>query len=148
MARILVTGSTGCIGSAAVDWLVADGVEEVVGVNRSNPPAETSHPHLRFLQGNISDDNRLREVLREVRPTHVLHLAALQTPECRDHPMLGLEVNLVGTSNLFRACAELYSPLERFVFASSGAVYGPRSLYGLEGVLPDDPYQPFSLYGY
>lgn len=148
MARILVTGSTGCIGSAAVDWLLTDGVEEVVGLNRSDPPAETNEPNLRFLQGDIAEDSRLREVLREVRPTHVLHLAALQTPECRDYPMRGLEVNLVGTANLFRACEELDPPLERFVFASSGAVYGPRSLYGPEGVLPDDPLQPFSLYGY
>jgi nucleoside-diphosphate-sugar epimerase len=63
--------------------------------------------------------------------------------------MRGLEVNLVGTANLFRACSEeLKKPLERFVFASSGAVYGPRSLYGPKGVCPEDPYQPFNLYGY
>ena len=63
MARILVTGSTGCIGSAAVDWLLTDGVEEVVGLNRSDPPAETNEPNLRFLQGDIAEDSRLREVL-------------------------------------------------------------------------------------
>jgi len=63
--------------------------------------------------------------------------------------MRGLEVNLVGTANLLRACSEeLKKPLERFVFASSGAVYGPRSLYGPKGVRPEDPYQPFNLYGY
>jgi nucleoside-diphosphate-sugar epimerase len=39
-------------------------------------------------------------------------------------------------------------PLERFVFASSSAVNGPRALYGEEGVRPEDPLQPFNLYGY
>ena len=148
MARILVTGSTGCIGSSTVDWLLADGVGEIVGLNRGVPSSESADSRLRHLQGDVTDGDCLRETLREVRPTHVLHLAALQSPECRDHPMRGLDVNLVGTANLFRACAELDSPLERFVFASSGGVYGPRSLYGPEGVLPDAPYQPFNLYGF
>ena len=148
MSRILVTGATGCIGSAAVDWLLADGVERVFALSRSAPAPQGRFPQVDFLPGDVADESRLHEVLREVRPTHVLHLAALQTPDCRDHPMRGLEVNLLGTANLLKLCAELEHPLQRFVFASSGAVYGPRALYGQEGVMPDDPYKPFSLYGY
>jgi|TARA_B110000495_G_scaffold169636_1_gene157058 nucleoside-diphosphate-sugar epimerase len=150
MARVLVTGSRGCIGATAVDWLLEEGAEEVIGFNRSKPSFhEAQESRLSFVTGDISDFSRLREVVRELQPSHVLHLAALQTPDCRDYPMRGLEVNLVGTANLFRACSEeLKKPLERFVFASSGAVYGPRSLYGPKGVCPEDPYQPFNLYGY
>lgn len=150
MARVLVTGSGGCIGSAAVDWLLEEGAEEVIGFNRSHPPSvEDRNPRLSFVTGDVADFSRLREVVGELQPSHVLHLAALQTPDCRDYPMRGMEVNLVGTANLFRACSEeLKKPLERFVFASSGAVYGPRSLYGPKGVRPEDPYQPFNLYGY
>jgi nucleoside-diphosphate-sugar epimerase len=59
-----------------------------------------------------------------------------------------MEVNLVGTVNLCRACASLEKPLERFVFASSGGVFGPRSNYGDAGVEANDPYLPHSLYGY
>lgn len=150
MARVLVTGSGGCIGSAAVDWLLEEGAEEVIGFNRSHHPSvEDRNPRLSFVTGDVADFSRLREVVGELQPSHVLHLAALQTPDCRDYPMRGMEVNLVGTANLFRACSEeLKKPLERFVFASSGAVYGPRSLYGPKGVRPEDPYQPFNLYGY
>jgi len=150
MARVLVTGSGGCIGSAAVDWLLEEGAEEVIGFNRSQlPSVEDRNPRLSCVTGDVADLSRLREVVGELQPSHVLHLAALQTPDCRDYPMRGLEVNLVGTANLFRACSEeLKKPLERFVFASSGAVYGPRSLYGPKGVRPEDPYQPFNLYGY
>ena len=151
MARVLVTGSGGCIGSAAVDWLLEEGAEEVIGFNRSQQLSSVAdqNPRLSFVTGDVADFSRLREVVGELQPSHVLHLAALQTPDCRDYPMRGLEVNLVGTANLFRACSEgLKKPLERFVFASSGAVYGPRSLYGSNGVCPEDPYQPFNLYGY
>jgi len=145
--RVLVTGSTGCIGSATVNWLLDNGVDEVVGFNRSDPGPTKDSRH-RNLQGDVTDQAALQEVLRQLCPSHVIHLAALQTPECRDHPFRGMEVNLVGTVNLCRACASLDKPLERFVFASSGGVFGPRSTYGSAGVQPNDPYLPHSLYGY
>ncbi len=145
--RVLVTGSTGCIGSATVKWLLAHAVDEVIGLNRSEPEPADDARH-RNIQCDVTDAKALREALAELRPSHLVHLAALQTPECREHPMRGLEVNLVGTINLFRACVSLEQPLERFVFASSGGVFGPRSTYGENGVQADDPYLPHSLYGY
>jgi len=145
--RVLVTGSTGCIGDATVKWLLSNGADEVVGVNRSEPESTCDLSH-RVLQCDVANGEALTEIIHQVRPTHVVHLAALQTPECRDHPMAGLEVNLVGTANLCKACASLGKPLNRFVFASSGGVFGPRSLYGDSGVQANDPYLPHSLYGY
>jgi len=144
--RVLVTGSTGCIGSHAVRILLDEGAE-VFGFNRSAPedPPSENYTH---LTGDLSDPESVAQAVQEVQPTRVLHLGALQTPDCRDYPMRGLEVNLLGTAYLFKACGELDQPLERFVFASSSAVNGPRSLYGPEGVRPEDPYQPFNLYGY
>ena len=62
--------------------------------------------------------------------------------------MKGLDINVIGTAHLFKACTKLRRPLERFVFASSSAVNGARSLYGREGVRPEDAYHPFNLYGY
>ena len=144
--RVLVTGSTGCIGSHAVRILLDEGAE-VYGFNRSVPedPPSGNHTH---LTGDLSDPESVSRAVKDVQPTRVLHLGALQTPDCRDYPMRGMEVNLLGTAYLFRACGELERPLDRLVFASSSAVNGPRSLYGPEGVRPEDPYQPFNLYGY
>ena len=145
--RVLVTGSSGCIGSATVSWLLENGTDEVIGLTRSEAGAPQDR-RIRNMKCDIADANALQEIVGELHPTHVIHLAALQTPDCRDHPMLGLEVNLVGTINLFKACASLTNVLERFVFASSGGVFGPRSMYGVDGVQPDDAYLPHSLYGY
>ena len=100
------------------------------------------------IAGDLSDPESIERVVEEVQPTHVIHLGALQTPDCRDYPMQGLDINVIGTAHLFQACSKLKSPLQRFVFASSSAVNGARSLYGPEGVRPEDPYHPFNLYGY
>lgn len=144
--RVLVTGSTGCIGSHAVRILLEEGAK-VFGFNRTAPEDPPSERY-KHLTGDLSDPESVSLAVKEVLPTRVLHLGALQTPDCRDYPMRGLEVNLLGSAYLFQACGELETRLDRFVFASSSAVNGPRSLYGPEGVRPEDPYQPFNLYGY
>ena len=146
--RILVTGSTGCIGSHAVDLLLGEGNSEVFGFNRSVPEGGSERDGYHLIAGDLSDPVSVEQAVLEVAPTHVIHLGALQTPDCRDFPMKGMEVNVLGTAHLFQSCTKLKHPPERFVFASSSAVNGARSLYGEEGVRPEDPYHPFNLYGY
>ena len=146
--RILITGSTGCIGTHAVDLLLSEGAGEVFGFNRTNPVGGEEKAGFHFIGGDLSDAQSIERAIKEIEPTHVIHLGALQTPDCRDFPMKGLDINVLGTAYLLKACAQLNRPLERFVFASSSAVNGARSLYGEEGVRPEDPYHPFNLYGY
>ena len=143
--RVFVTGSTGCIGAHAVSILLGEGCR-VFGFNRK-PPVERLDGY-QHIGGDLSDKKSIESALQTAHPTHVLHLGALQTPDCRDYPIRGLDVNVLGTAFLFKACLELNLPLERFVFASSSAVNGPRALYSEEGVKPEDPLQPFNLYGY
>ena len=143
--RVFVTGSTGCIGAHAVSILLGEGCR-VFGFNRK-PPVERLDGY-QHIGGDLSDKKSIESALQTAHPTHVLHLGALQTPDCRDYPIRGLDVNVLGTAFLFKACLKLNLPLERFVFASSSAVNGPRALYGEEGVRPENPLQPFNLYGY
>ena len=121
--RVFVTGSTGCIGTHAVELIMEEGAE-VFGFNRSAPLDLSGNPLYHYIKGDLSDQQSLKAALEEARPTHVLHLGALQTPDCRDYPMRGMEVNLMGTALLFKACSDMQLPLERFVFASSSAVNG------------------------
>jgi nucleoside-diphosphate-sugar epimerase len=146
--RILITGSTGCIGSHTVDVLLAEGGSEVFGFNRTEPKNDSIKDGYHFITGDLSDCNSVERAVEQVQPTQVIHLGALQTPDCRDFPMQGMNINVLGTAHLFHACTKLKNPLERFIFASSSAVNGARSLYGPDGVRPEDPYHPFNLYGY
>lgn len=147
MKRIFITGSTGCIGTSTVNYLLSQGVERVYGFNRSAP----QHPvqdRFEVLVGDITDSNSLREALRSVQPDRIIHLAALQTPDCQASPFFGMNVNLVATANLLQIVAEECKGLERFVFASSAAVHGPRGLHPEGSVGPNALYAPPNLYGY
>ena len=147
MNKILVTGSTGCIGKATVDYLISQGIERVYGYNRSTPSGSLPEG-FQVVQGDISDTNRLRDVLRKIQPDVIIHLAALQTPDCQANPFLGMDINLVSTAHIFRAVAEEVKDLKRFVFASSAAVHGPRDLHPAGLVGPNALFAPPNLYGF
>jgi nucleoside-diphosphate-sugar epimerase len=48
-------------------------------------------------------------------------------PVCRENPILGARVNVIGTLSVFEAAAALKEQVERVVYASSAAVHGPPS---------------------
>jgi len=151
MSKILITGFSGCIGSATVDYLFSQGVEQVVGLSRTGVKdrlSEDAAGRIVVEQVDISDVIALEAMFKKYRPDAIVHLAALQTPDCQSHPFWGMDVNLSGTVNLFKAAALLGSDLQRLVFASSAAVYGPRAIYAGTTVSPSDPYAPVNLYGY
>jgi len=85
--RVLVTGSTGCIGSHAVRILLDEGAR-VFGFNRSMPEDALSENY-RHLTGDLSDPESVSLAVKEVQPTHVLHLGA-QTRSEEQNPIFEL----------------------------------------------------------
>jgi nucleoside-diphosphate-sugar epimerase len=106
----------------------------------------------RFIEGNVTDLNGLRRAVDRNGITHITHLAGLQVPTCRADPMLGATVNVVGTLAVFEAVRLAGPQIQRLVYASSSAVYGPPDMYypdGKSAPLPDDaPLAPSTHYGY
>lgn len=134
--RILVTGGYGCIGVQTVKWLLARTNAVVVVASRDVRVERTERlfegddvSRLKCVRLDVQSQRPLEEALGEHEITHVIHLAALQTPDCNAHRDLGLQINLAGTQNLIEAIKACRPELRRFVFASSIAVYGPRRSY-------------------
>jgi nucleoside-diphosphate-sugar epimerase len=153
-ARYLVTGAMGCLGAWTMRLLIESGAE-VIGADVSTEPrrlrlvaddALVSAAH--FVRLDITDREAVRDVVREERITHVIHLAALQAPFVRADPTLGATVNVVGTINVFEAVMAARDQVRSLVYASSSAVFGPADLYPGGLVTDDSPLSPSStLYG-
>ncbi len=153
-AVFLVTGGTGCIGAVTVRDLLAAGAARIVVASRAATPGllplwlpTPLDARITLVAADLEDAATIHRLVAEHRPTHVVHLGGLQSPDCDADPARGMAVNVGGTQALLEACERLASPLRRFVFASSAAVYGPRSLYPGPLVREHDPLQPPNRYG-
>jgi UDP-glucose 4-epimerase len=155
--RVLLTGGYGCIGSWIIRHLLDRGDQVWVYDLRQDTRRlrlllpEDRLADVPFVEGNVTDLNALRRAIDANRVTHVMHLAGLQVPTCRADPILGATVNVVGTLAVFEAVRLARPQVQRLVYASSAAVYGPPDLYyppGDSKPLPDDaPLIPSSHYG-
>jgi UDP-glucose 4-epimerase len=127
--RVLVTGGAGFIGSHLVKRLVRDDEDVTVLDNLSTGRRENleqllAEDHLRFVCGDIRDQETVRSCVKEA--DRVVHLAAIASvPYSIRKPAETHDVNVEGTLNVLRACDEY--DIAKLVYASSCAVYGePR----------------------
>ena len=153
--RVLLTGGYGCIGSWIVRNLLDRGDQVWVYDLKEDPRRlrlildPDRLPDVTFLQGDVTDLSHLRQAIDGNEVTHVIHLAGLQVPTCRADPILGAKVNVVGTLTVFEAVRLARPQVERLVYASSAAVFGPQDLYAnVPTPLADDaPLIPSTHYG-
>lgn len=73
--------------------------------------------HVMWEIGDITDFERLCEVVEQNDIYAIIHLAALQVPFVKANPILGTQVNIMGTTHIFEA-ARKYG-IDRIAFASS-----------------------------
>lgn len=141
--NVLLTGGYGCIGS----WIAKNLIERESRVwiydLKEDPKRmrlimdEAQIHQVTFVQGDVTDLPRLRDALHANGITHIVHLAGLQVPTCRADPILGAKVNVLGTLAVFEAVKQLHGQVQRLVYTSSAAVFGPPELYA-KGRLGDD----------
>ena len=143
--RSFVVGGAGFIGSHLVDRLVASGPVTVYD-NLTAGKREFIQEHLASGRVTLVHADALDlDKLKETMPGHdvVFHLAA--NPEARwglERTRLDLEQGTIATYNALESAR--LSGIRRFVFASSGTVYGNVAEACGEG---DLGHLPISLYG-
>jgi UDP-N-acetylglucosamine/UDP-N-acetyl-alpha-D-glucosaminouronate 4-epimerase len=145
MARVLVTGGAGFIGSHLVDALLARGDDVRVLDNFSTGDRRNLlhvAQHIEIVEGDLRSFER---VLTAVRGCEIVfHEAALPSvPRSIQDPLSSSEVNVTGTLNVLLAARD--AGVRRVVYASSSSVYG--STAPAEVKREDLPVAPLSPYG-
>ena len=138
----LITGAGGMMGSHLYDALRDQDVLPTF-YNSTLDKRETITQEMEML--DVLHYERVKQVLDEVKPSVIYHLAAQSRPDVSfTDPARTVQINVIGTTNLLQACAELgLKPL--FINASSSAVYGD-----IDWSTPPDensPCHPLSPYG-
>ncbi len=137
MPRVLVTGSSGFIGTHLVRGLVAEG-HAVFGLDIRDPA--TPVPGVQHHRADLLDAGHVRHVLAETAPEVVLHLAArTDLDETRD--LNGYAANFTGVEHLL-AAVQATPSVRRCIGTSS-------QLVCRVGYVPigDEDYCPSTLYG-
>ena len=123
MSKVLLTGSTGFIGSRLATCLRERGWEvwEMVRYISGGRYAYYDRPYRVFA--DLKDPEAIHQGVISIKPEVVIHLAAESAVSFSFlHPRDVLVTNLLGTVDLARAALEV--GVKHFIFASSSEVYG------------------------
>jgi CDP-paratose 2-epimerase len=138
MKSLLVTGSSGLIGSEVVthfsqaSWKV-HGVDNNMRADFFGPGGDTRWntqrlkneiPSFQHHELDIRDRSGVQALLKELRPSAIVHTAAQPSHDlAASRPFDDFDVNAVGTLNFLEA-ARLACPESPFVHMSTNKVYG------------------------
>lgn len=132
--KTLITGAAGFIGHALSQYLLENGVNEIVGIDNMNDyySVELKKSRLATLQGNagftfyeinIADHLSLNKIFEQQQFDFVVNLAAQAGVRYSiENASAYTESNLVGFSNILECCR--HHKIKHLIFASSSSVYG------------------------
>lgn len=143
MAKIVVTGGAGFIGSHIVEAFLKGGHQITVIDDLSSGSRDNLFPGVEFLELDIRSE-KTREALAKISPDVVVHTAAqMSVRKSMEDPTFDAQVNVVGLVNILQAFELKKLPF--FVFLSTGgAIYGEQETFPAR---EDHPLKPASIYG-
>ena len=151
MARLLITGALGFIGSPIAQLALEAGHEVAALDNLSTGRRENVPSAVRIFEVDLRDADAVNATFAAFKPELVSHQAAqASVPGSFKDPLTDAQVNVLGTLNLLEA-ARIHR-VERLVMASTGgAIYGeiPGGELGRVGgpLSPSTPYAVSKLAG-
>ncbi|MDD5071748.1 MAG: SDR family oxidoreductase [Patescibacteria group bacterium] len=145
MAKCLVTGGAGFIGSNLADALVERGDEVIIIDNLSAGKKENVNPGAKFHQLDIRNLEEIKPLFKGV--DYVFHLAAFPRvqPSIQD-PVTFNDININGTLNVLMAAKE--AGVKRVVYSASSSAYGDQEKMPLREDMTAKPLSPYALQKY
>lgn len=144
MAKVLVTGGAGFIGSHLVDRLIGDGHKVIILDNLSTGKRENLNPKAEFIECDVADYEAIAPHFAGVEAVfHVAALARIQ-PSIKN-PLPYQSANVTGTLNVLWASCK--AQVKKVIYSSTSSIYGdqPEAAYPLRENLTPDPHNPYTL---
>ncbi len=151
-ASVLITGGTGSLGKALINYLLKSSKvrrmaiysrDELKQHNLRNEIGEDER--LRWFIGDIRDADRLRRALHNV--DFVIHAAALKQVDTGEYnPMEFIKTNVLGSQNVIDASIE--AGVKKVVALSTDKASSPINLYGATKLTADKLFVAANNYSY
>ncbi|CAN5555923.1 UDP-glucose 4-epimerase GalE [soil metagenome] len=140
--RIFVVGGAGYIGSICVELLLDEGHEVIVFDNLTEGHRLAVDERAAFIGGDLSRREEIAHALRETKPEAIMHFAAnALVGESMQNPSKYFRNNVGGGLNLLDAMLE--AGVNRIVFSSTCATFGPPERVPIDETLPQRPINPY-----
>jgi UDP-N-acetylglucosamine 4,6-dehydratase len=145
MKTILITGGTGSLGKALVNFLLAERrnqYKKIIIFSRDEQKQyqmaldypESDYPELRYFIGDVRDLGRLRMAFKGV--DEVIHAAAMKHVHIAEYnPMECIKTNIGGAENVINAALE--TGVKKVVALSTDKACAPINLYGATKLASD-----------
>ena len=140
--KVLVTGSSGYLGSQTVAGLAARADLAVIALDVREPA--TRLPGVTYEIADIRAPE-VDAIVGRHRPDVVVHLASIVTPGKNSNRAFEYDVDVNGTRNLLQACVS--HGVRRLIVSSSGAAYGYHA-DNPEWLTADDPVRGNDVFAY
>ncbi|HIH39489.1 TPA: SDR family NAD(P)-dependent oxidoreductase [Candidatus Woesearchaeota archaeon] len=146
MSNVLITGGSGFIGSHLTRELVKMGNNVTVFDNLFRSDNNSlkdliESKKIKFIKGDVRDEQAVDSAVKGM--DYVFHLAAVCINYSVKFPKESLEINLMGSENVFRAA--LKRKVKRIIFSSSASVYGDPKVLPMKEDSELKPVTPYCL---
>ena len=140
--KILVVGGAGYIGSVCTELLLDESHSVTIFDNLSEGHRRALDPRAEFVEGDLVDRQSVEQTLAKQRPDAVMHFAAnALVGESMQDPSKYFRNNIANGLNLLDAI--ISAGVEKIIFSSTCAIFGPPERVPIDETTPARPINPY-----
>ena len=128
--EVIIFGGSGFLGSWVAAKLIKSGYKVIIFDLNIDKSLLTKFlgkeiSKIKFISGDITDYEQVLSSMNNIK--YVINLAGLMTPDCSKNPVLGAQVNIIGSINVFEAVKK--KGISFLIYASSAGIFGQDDKY-------------------
>lgn len=144
MKKILITGASGFVGSFLVEEAIKRGLETYAGVRKTSSRKYLKDERIRFFTMDFSMEADLKEQMSTTQFDYIVHCAGVTKADNKEG---FFKYNFELTKTFVEIVQEVQPSVEKFIYVSSLASYGPADNHPTDIVLESNTPHPIDTYG-